>query len=470
MTKKTFTKLLSVALVVLLAGAGITAGAAPSKPQVVFDVSSKEFTMNMPAYGDEKYPDLFPSMKDMMPGDEASEKINIRVDNAGDKTVKMYLTAENQNADYDALLDEGAKITTTIKGKDGALNDLSGLLTKLHNVLKGSRNAKEKTYTNATGMVYLGAYTASDNQDTIDVKLTIPKEAGNALNGAEAMIDWVFIAEVIEPTTPNPPTPPTPPGPGGGGGGPIGPTKPELVKDDHFAYIVGYEGDRVRPTAPITRAETATIFFRMLTDESRTKYWSTSCTFWDVPATAWYNNAISTLENCGIVDGYTDGSFMPDEPITRAEFAAMAVRFFNVKGDGTQYFDDVEGHWAEDEINAAASIGLIEGYGDGTFRPQRDISRAEAMTLMNNVLERDPVTTQLLPGMIEWVDNMNTETWYYAEVQEATNSHDFERAADGTEIWTKLLPVRDWEAFETTWSNANSASNPGNVYKSNTID
>ena len=193
-------------------------------------------------------------------------------------------------------------------------------------------------------MVFLGAYTASDNQDTIDVKLTIPKEAGNALNGAEAMIDWVFIAEVIEPTTPNPPTPPTPPGPGGGGGGPISPTKPELVKDDHFAYIVGYEGDRVRPTASITRAETATIFFRMLTDESRTKYWSTSCTFWDVPATAWYNNAISTLENCGIVDGYTDGSFMPDEPITRAEFAAMAVRFFNVKGDGTQYFDDVEGH------------------------------------------------------------------------------------------------------------------------------
>ncbi len=455
MTKKTFTKLLSLALVGLLVAGGISAvAAAPEKPQVVFDVSSKAFTMNMDCYPGEPYPDLFPSMKNLMPGAEVTETVTVRVDNAGDNTVKMYLTAENQNEDYDKLLDEGAYLTTAVTPKSGAPSDLSELFTALHNIIGGSRNANEKTYSSGDGMIYLGAYTANSNQSTIDVTLNIPDTAGNALNGIEAMIDWVFIAEVIEP--------PTPPGPSG----PSGPSGPTLNTDDHYAYIVGYDGVRVRPTAEITRAEAVTIFFRMLTDESRSRYWKTNNIFTDVPGNAWYNNAISTLANAGIVDGYPDGTFMPDEPITRAEFAALAVRFFKVKNVNKDYFDDDEGHWAEPEINAAASIGLIEGYGDGTFRPERNIKRSEAMTIVNKVLGRHPHKDQLLPGMITWEDNMDENAWYWAEVQEATNSHDYELDSDGYEVWTKLLPVRDWEAFETSWADANAASNPGNVYKS----
>ena len=265
---------------------------------------------------------------------------------------------------------------------------------------------------------------------------------------------------------------------GGGGGG--GGNKPVLNKEDHFGYIIGYPVDYytgepttdqtkkpVRPQGNITRAEVATIFFRMLTDESRTEFWSQTNDYSDVKQGQWFNPAISTLSNAGIISGYPDGTFKPNGYITRAEFATIAVRFFEVQYDGKDLFPDISTHWAKDYINQAGSAGLVNGYPDGTFGPNKNITRAEAVTLVNRTLDRHPDQEHFLSDMLVWPDNMDTTKWYYADMQEATNSHEYEMktASDGTkyEIWTKMLPIRDWEAFEKAWSDANSATNPGEV-------
>ena len=268
---------------------------------------------------------------------------------------------------------------------------------------------------------------------------------------------------------------------GGGGGG----SKPVLNKEDHFGYIIGYPVDYytgepttdqtkkpVRPQGNITRAEVATIFFRMLTDESRTEFWSQTNSYSDVKQGQWFNPAISTLSNAGIISGYPDGSFQPNGYITRAEFATIAVRFFDVQYDGKDLFPDISTHWAKDYINQAGSAGLVNGYPDGTFGPNRYITRAEAVTLVNRTLDRHPDQEHFLSDMLVWPDNMDTTKWYYADMQEATNSHEYEMktASDGTkyEVWTKMLPIRDWEAFEKAWSDAGSATNPGEVVKPST--
>ena len=247
---------------------------------------------------------------------------------------------------------------------------------------------------------------------------------------------------------------------------PYTPPTPELNTKDHYAYIIGYPDGEVKPNGMITRAETVTIFFRMLTDESRDAIWSTSNSFSDVKASSWFNNAISTMENGGIITGYPDGSFRPNDNITRAEFAAMAIRFFKDAKVGPSKFSDTIGHWAEEAISKAQTEGLVAGYPDGTFHPDQPITRAEAMTIVNRVLKRAPHKDHLLDDMIKWPDNMDKSVWYYADVQEATNSHTYTMSGmtDGVyEIWQKLLPVRDWEAFEKMWSTAHSAANPGEV-------
>ena len=263
---------------------------------------------------------------------------------------------------------------------------------------------------------------------------------------------------------------------GGGGGG----NKPSLNTEDHYGYIVGYPVDYetgeptddqarkpVKPQGKITRAEVATIFFRMLTDESRNAYWSQSNSFTDVAEDAWYNNAISTMANAGILDGYEDGSFHPNGYITRAEFATIAVRFFDLSYQGEDLFPDIDGHWAQDYINQAADAGIIEGYPDGTFGPQKQITRAEAVTMVNRTLDRHPDPDHFLEDMLVWPDNLDTEAWYYADIQEATNSHEYQVKKDAQgneyEVWTKILPIRDWEALEKEWSDANSSENPGDV-------
>ena len=230
-----------------------------------------------------------------------------------------------------------------------------------------------------------------------------------------------------------------------------------LNTTDHYAYIAGYEDGTVRPDGNITRAEVATIFFRLMTDEYRETCWSTSSSFTDVTAANWYNNAISTTANAGWVSGYPDGTFRPDAYITRAEFATIAARFLSDVYGGTSMFTDISGHWAEDYINRAAAAGWINGYADGTFRPNAYITRAEAVTLINRMLDRAPDANHLLADMVRWPDNPET-AWYYADIQEATNSHDYTRAGTGNyEVWTELLANRDWAALEEIWSQANDA-------------
>ncbi|MDY5014838.1 MAG: S-layer homology domain-containing protein [Eubacteriales bacterium] len=218
---------------------------------------------------------------------------------------------------------------------------------------------------------------------------------------------------------------------------------------EHMAYIVGYEDGCVRPEADITRAEVATIFFRLLDDRVRKENMTAENAFADVGAGDWYNTAVSTMAAMGVVGGYPDGTFRPGEPITRAEFAAMAARFLS--GDAAQgsAFADVQGHWAQREIGMAAAKGWVQGYEDGTFRPDRPITRAEAMTMINRVLERNPASAEdLHDGMIVWKDNADTGKWYYLAVQEATNSHTYARRAGGSEFWLALCTNRDWTSLE----------------------
>lgn len=245
-------------------------------------------------------------------------------------------------------------------------------------------------------------------------------------------------------------------GGGGGGGGHRPKPKPtvEIPDDDalglnntdHFAYIVGYGNGEVQPQNSITRAEVAAIFFRLLEDGIRSENFTHQNDFSDVAADAWYCSSVSTLSRMGIIAGYPDGTFRPNAPITRAEFAAIATRFDN-NGDKTPVsFTDIIGHWAEGEITVAANHGWVSGYGDDTFRPQNQITRAETMSLVNRVLKRLPETpADLLPDMITWTDNADTSSWYYLPVQEATNSHYYEFKENSKhEKWTELRETRDW--------------------------
>lgn len=216
-------------------------------------------------------------------------------------------------------------------------------------------------------------------------------------------------------------------------------TTPELLNTyDHDAYLQGYPDGRVKPENNITRAEVATIFYRLLTDDARNYYYSTDSGFSDVKPGDWYNTAVSTMVNAGILTGYNDGSFRPNDPITRAEFATIAARFLSDPYSLQDRFYDTEGHWAEVYINRAAEVGWINGYNDGSFRPDKAITRAEAMTLVNNVLGREPHADYMLDDMITWPDNPKS-AWYYEDIQEATNSHDYRWSSDKRyEIWTSL--------------------------------
>ena len=223
-----------------------------------------------------------------------------------------------------------------------------------------------------------------------------------------------------------------------------------LNTTDHFAYIVGYGNGEVRPQNNITRAEVATIFFRLLTDDVRDENLTKTNRYSDVAATSWYNTAVSTLSSMGIITGYPDGTFRPNAAITRAEFAAIAARFDNDGDKTAAKFSDIATHWAKDEISIAYNNGWITGYPDGTFGPQRDITRAETMTLVNRVLNRQPETEDdLLPNMTVWTDNANPNAWYYLAVQEATNSHYYKFKTNSQyEKWTELRETRDWTQLE----------------------
>ena len=209
-----------------------------------------------------------------------------------------------------------------------------------------------------------------------------------------------------------------------------------LDSENHIAYVNGYNDGTVRPEAKITRAEAATMFYRLLNEDVKAEYETDENEFSDVSEADWYCTAVSTLANIGIFGGYPDGSFRPDAYITRAEFAAICARIDGEDADETAEYSDIDGHWAADEISRVAELGWVKGYTDGTFRPNQQITRAEAMAVINRITERNPETkADLLDSMKTWVDNTE-DKWYYIDVQEATVAHDYERKDNGREAWT----------------------------------
>lgn len=227
---------------------------------------------------------------------------------------------------------------------------------------------------------------------------------------------------------------------------------PQLNRDDHVAYIMGYPDGTVQPEGEITRAEACTIFFRLLTDSSRDYYFSKTNDYTDVNAGDWFNNAISTLSNAGIVTGYNDGTFRPNQPITRGEMAKIIANFANLSKGGKS-FTDLSGHWSKTYVELAAGNGWIAGYPDGSFRPDQKITRAETVTMINRVLERVPAKELRLLSrsiMLTFPDN-NPGDWYYIAIQEASNSHEYQRSVyetTGDEMWTKLIDNVDWTKLE----------------------
>ena len=228
-----------------------------------------------------------------------------------------------------------------------------------------------------------------------------------------------------------------------------------LNTKDHYSYLIGYSDGTVRPNGRITRAEVATIFFRLLTDDARQRNWSSENNFSDVSADKWYNNAVSTLCHMGVLGGYSDGTFRPNAPITRAEFAKIAVSFAQANGSAVySYFTDVKTtDWFAPYVTAAKDSSLIEGYSDGSFKPENRITRAEACTIVNRVLGRKPSKNHMkISGRIDWPD-CTTADWFYEAIMEATNSHTYQMGKR-VETWNDKLPQRDWAALENNWASA----------------
>ncbi|MDD3751951.1 MAG: S-layer homology domain-containing protein, partial [Tissierellia bacterium] len=293
-----------------------------------------------------------------------------------------------------------------------------------------------------SGYTYLTYKTWTEDKEVevvVDVT-TGSSITGSAVTGTAIKIETTTFIELFydrnRPTRPDRPDPPVI----------IDDPEPplaELEKFDHFAYVIGYPEGDVRPLNNITREEVAMIFYRLLTDESRNQLLSDVNPFTDLNEIMWSNRAISTLYNAGIIAGYPDGTFKPSDPITRAEFATIAAKFDKLELGSTSEFTDIFGHWAEKYITSAEIKGWIKGYPDLTFKPEQDITRAESMTLINNVLERIVPEENIHPDAIFWPDNPSTE-WYYEAVMEATNSHDYIYEEDGDELWTGMKPNKVW--------------------------
>jgi len=427
--KRILPTILSAATVV--GAAGYVIGAASSDPVVVYNGAKKEieFRNALPFLGNRE-PDLFPEMKDLMPGDSVTQEITVGAENIGFDRVRIYLRAENPNEDYQTLLEEyGHWVDFQVRRENTIITG---------NLERG---------------VLLGIF-ENGMEQTLNIKLSIDIEAGNALKNLIAEVDWVFTAEVMEaPVIPIIPKPPVLPQPD---------TEESdllLLTSDHINYIIGYDDGLVHPEASITRAEVATIFYRLLSDAAREEMWCTESRYPDVTEEDWYYIAISTLTNGGMLVGYPDGTFRPDEPITRAELATIISRFDTKFGsmEHTEAFPDTEGHWAEEYIDFSAVRRYVIGYPDGTFRPDQDITRAETVTMVNRCLQRSVDEEGLTEEYINWPDN-TADAWYYYEILEAANYHDYlrsdrpaEEQAFCHEDWTELIDPIDWAYVEKEW-------------------
>ena len=399
-----------------------------------------------------------------LPGDnDPDDTVTVEVEpDAPGLKVEKSLSQVNGSDYTGGKVSVGDKLTYTIQVTNTGNTTLSGVTVEdsLWNYEDAIQVDGQLAYVADGGTYTIKHDIASGDTVTITYTYTVLRsDAGDTLTNT-ATVTTPDDGTTGEDTTETPVKPVTPIRP------PVDPDKPELNTEDHYAYIVGYPDGNVKPEGNITRAEVATIFFRLLTDESRNEFWSQTNPYSDVSEDDWYNNAVSTLTNAGIIDGYEDGTFKPNGNITRAEFATIAVRFFEATYEGENLFPDIDGHWAQDYINEAANAGIVDGYPDGTFGPQKLITRAEAMTMVNRTIDRHPDADHLLDDMIVWPDNLET-AWYYEQVQEATNSHTYTMHTDAEknpyEIWSELLPVRDWAQLEKEWSDAHSGQTGGEV-------
>ena len=425
MKHKKLTMIVALVLVVALAaGLGIWATGETNVPTVTYydgsDGNGARFTFTHT--GDGSGTNLFPNFSNCMPGDSLTQTIRVQADGKnGVQGAKIYLRAE---IDGDASAKEGSAISY-----NDVLDHIGMTVSKDGVVIASSKTAKLFSQLDAADGLKSNVFIAEVGPKTdpvdLDVTIDVDPAMGNAFQEAAAHIKFVFSAEDNE----------LPP--------------PPLERDNHDSYIAGYPDGTVAPGRPITRAEVAAIFYRILRDDGREEIWTTKCSYSDVPAQSWYTSQVATLTNGGILAGYKDGTFRPQQYITRAEFATIAALFFHAPEVEDDAFTDISDSWARDYINRAAKLGLVSGYEDGTFRPQNQITRAEVMEIINNVLFRTPDKDHLLPDMIVWPDNSSKTAWYYAAVQEATNGHEYERVDNTSpETWTELRPPRDWDALE----------------------
>ncbi|WII37512.1 S-layer homology domain-containing protein [Paenibacillus thiaminolyticus] len=297
---------------------------------------------------------------------------------------------------------------TTKSGKPGDKVTLAPISVSGYTPVKSSDTY---TFTEDEGQVYIFYYTKdSSNPDS---------GSGGGTGGSTS---------TETPTDPLPPVTPLPPAP------------PKLETEHHYSYINGYPDGTIKPENLISREEVAAIFYRLMDDESRANYLTDKNAFSDVASSRWSNKHISTMEHAGIITGYQDGTFKPGRSITRAEFAAIASRFDKLNEQANDMFSDIAGHWAEKYIVSAANKGWIKGYPDGTFKPNQYITRAEAMAFINSMLNRKVKADHIHEDAKQWPDNKPGK-WYYADVLEATNHHEYTRNEDGYEVWTTINPA-----------------------------
>ena len=287
-----------------------------------------------------------------------------------------------------------------------------------------------------SGAKFDGWYSAGGTLLSTELTFVPTRKAGTVWQGTTY---YAHFSAKRSPSTPSTPAKPDETKPT------LAPIPEMLNGEDHYAYLLGYEDGTVRPNGSISRAEVATVLFRLLKDDVRMQNLTKDNAYSDVPDTAWYSTAVSTLSKMGVISGYPDGTFRPNAPITRAEFAAMITRFDETAKSADTPFTDISGHWAENAIGKAYGNGWVEGSSKTVFCPESNLTRAETATLLNRVLHRLPEKeSDLLANQIVWPDNPET-FWGYLAIQEATNSHEYERKADGVhETQTAKRENRDW--------------------------
>ena len=399
---------------------------------VVFDIGSAGFSPFALVWETEKVPEPVSRLTVTKSADKDEAAVG--------ETVTYTITVKNTGT----TVLTGVKVTDTFSGGHGALRfELPDGVTD-----------------NGDGTFTIGELAAGESVKITAKYTVLEEDAGTTLRntavadstetGPNETTETVDVPEAEEPDEPWWPPIIPPDDDDDDDDEPVHPgstVPPMLNGKDHFAYVIGYEDGTVKPEGTITRAEVATIVFRLLKPEVRDGNLTTVNSFADVEESDWYDMAVSTLVKLGIITGRTESVFDPDAPITRAEFAALFARFDESEAQFEGYFTDISGHWARESIERAAALGWITGYEDGSFRPDAEITRAEAMTMINRVLERDPVNdANLLPGMRVWSDNPPA-AWYYFAVQEATNSHEYTRP-DAHEDWTKLTADPDWTRYQ----------------------